>query len=213
MERLDEDPAESGEPKTRVKSTGKTLVETPVKILAVLKDHPEYSLAEVAAAIGKSFSAVEQAAAKLVNRTNCATSAPPKAVTGRFSNEHHEAAIHKKQAYQSEAVEAVADCFTGQPKSVGIQYRVDPGRAPKGQQQAFAQFDEVSGFKNTDLANPTSQLLENIQAVQRRLNLPLSTALASTMVRPINLDIEMETGIGKTYCYIKTPARVLLTKE
>jgi ATP-dependent DNA helicase RecG len=69
LERLDGEPAESGEPKTRVNSKGKTLVETPVKtpvkILAVLKDHPEYSLAEVAAAIGKSLSAVERAAAKL----------------------------------------------------------------------------------------------------------------------------------------------------
>jgi len=34
--------------------------------------------------------------------------------------------------------------------------------------------------------------------------LPLSTALASTKVCPVNLDIEMETGTGKTYCYIKT---------
>jgi ATP-dependent DNA helicase RecG len=70
LERLSGQRAESGEPKTRVKSTGKTLVETPVKtpvkILAILKDHPEYSLADVAAAIGKSISAVERAAAKLV---------------------------------------------------------------------------------------------------------------------------------------------------
>jgi type III restriction enzyme len=65
-------------------------------------------------------------------------------------------------------------------------------------------FDEVAGFKNADLAIPPQRLLENIQAVQRRQNLPLSTALASTSVCPINLDIEMETGTGKTYCYIKT---------
>lgn len=70
LDRLAGEEAESGEPKTRVKSEVKTLVETPVKtpgkILAVLKDHPEYSLAEVAAAIGKSLSAVERAAGKLV---------------------------------------------------------------------------------------------------------------------------------------------------
>lgn len=41
-------------------------MKTPVEILAVLKDHPEYSLAEVATAIGKSLSATERAAAKLV---------------------------------------------------------------------------------------------------------------------------------------------------
>lgn len=70
LERLDGDRAGSGEPKTRVKSAGKTLVETPVKmpvkILTILKDHPEYTLTEVAAAIGKSLSAVERASAKLV---------------------------------------------------------------------------------------------------------------------------------------------------
>jgi type III restriction enzyme len=110
----------------------------------------------------------------------------------------------KKQAYQTAAVEAVADCFAGQPKSAGIQYRIDPGRQSSGAQQAFQQVDEVSGFKNAELAIPPTALLDNIQSVQRRQNLPLSTALAKTNVCPINLDIEMETGTGKTYCYIKT---------
>jgi len=111
----------------------------------------------------------------------------------------------KKQAYQTHAVESVADCFAGQPKSSGIQYRVDPGRAPKDDRQIrMEQMEEVSGFKNADLAIPSQQLLENIQSVQRRQNLPLSQTLASTNVCPINLDIEMETGTGKTYCYIKT---------
>ena len=35
----------------------------------------------------------------------------------------------KKQAYQTNAVDAVADCFAGQPKHKGLNYRVDPGRA------------------------------------------------------------------------------------
>jgi type III restriction enzyme len=109
----------------------------------------------------------------------------------------------KKQSYQTAAVEAVADCFVGQPKSEGIQYRIDPGRR-SGKQQEFEQFDEVAGFRNSDIAFPPQRLLENIQAVQRCQNLPLSSALASTKVCPINLDIEMETGTGKTYCYIKS---------
>ncbi len=33
----------------------------------------------------------------------------------------------KKQAYQTNAVEAVADCFLGQPKFTGIDYTIDPG--------------------------------------------------------------------------------------
>lgn len=132
----------------------------------------------------------------------------------------------KRKAYQSAAVEAVADCFSGQPKTSGIQYRIDPGRAADQGQQMLSQFDELYGFKNTDLAITASQLLDNIQAVQRQQNLPVSSSLDNFQVRdtgknklvpaampyrkqlmamsPVHLDIEMETGTGKTYCYIKT---------
>jgi hypothetical protein len=48
------------------------------------------------------------------------------------------------------------------------------------------------------------QILENVQAVQRRQNLTVSSELKSTLVCDVNVDIEMETGTGKTYCYIKT---------
>ena len=109
----------------------------------------------------------------------------------------------KKQAYQTTAVEAVADCFAGQPKREGLNYRVDPGRAVdiSGQTEAAL---ETMGFKNADLALTPVQLLENIHAVQRKQNLPLSVALVKTKVSEINLDVEMETGTGKTYCYIKS---------
>ena len=109
----------------------------------------------------------------------------------------------KKQAYQTLAVDAVVDCFAGQPFSGGIQYRVDPGRAESKEGQIRAEV-EIAGFKNSDLVLPLSKVLENIQSVQRRQNLPMSTALVSDRISPINLDIEMETGTGKTYCYIKT---------
>lgn len=62
----------------------------------------------------------------------------------------------KKQAYQTNAVEAVADCFAGQPKREGLNYRVDPGRAVNASGQAAAEF---------------------IHAVQRRQNLPLSRTI------------------------------------
>ena len=51
---------------------------------------------------------------------------------------------------------------------------------------------------------PAEAILKNIQAVQVRQNLPVSDSLKQTNVSPVNLDIEMETGTGKTYCYIKT---------
>ncbi len=109
----------------------------------------------------------------------------------------------KKQPYQTDAVDAVVDCFAGQPGSAGVKYRIDPGRSEDagGERQSELQ---VEGFKNTDIALPTSRVLENIHTVQRRQNLPLSSALVSNKVSPVNLDIEMETGTGKTYCYIKT---------
>jgi len=49
-------------------------------------------------------------------------------------------------------------------------------------------------------------LLSNLQKIQHSQNLPVSTALAqdSRTGCKLNLDIEMETGTGKTYCYIKT---------
>ncbi|QTA85565.1 type III restriction-modification system endonuclease [Desulfonema magnum] len=102
----------------------------------------------------------------------------------------------KKQAYQTRAVEAVTDCFKGQPNTAGISYRIDPG---SDRQEKF----DDSGFKNAEIDN-TLPLLENIQAVQRLQNLSQSTALVKTKESPLNLDIEMETGTGKTYCYIKT---------
>ena len=120
----------------------------------------------------------------------------------------------KIQPYQTNAVDAVLDCFAGQPKSDALRYRVDPGRT-----QSASMFDE--GFKNTDVRLTDVEILTNIQAVQKRQNLPLSKSLADFtetdrkgVVKPkpksykpgakINIDIEMETGTGKTYCYIKS---------
>jgi type III restriction enzyme len=110
----------------------------------------------------------------------------------------------KRQGYQTDAVMSVVDCFLGQPKSAGLQYRIDPGSEKALPLIRPELVEELSGFKNSDLVIPNQLVLENIRAVQRRQNLPLSSSLASTKACPINLDIEMETGTGKTYCYIKT---------
>ena len=107
----------------------------------------------------------------------------------------------KIQSYQTEAVKAVVDCFDGQPLQTGLGYRIDPGRVATGQQ---ARLEMDSGFKNSDLLLPAEAILKNIQAVQVRQNLPVSESLKQTKVSSVNLDVEMETGTGKTYCYIKT---------
>jgi type III restriction enzyme len=107
----------------------------------------------------------------------------------------------KVQPFQTEAVEAVADCFLGQSLDTGLRYRIDPGTVQPGQTPRL-EMDE--GFRNPDIALPLSAILKNIQAVQTRQNLPVSDAVKQTAVCDVNLDIEMETGTGKTYCYIKT---------
>ena len=108
----------------------------------------------------------------------------------------------KEQQYQTDAVEAVVDCFVGQLKNTGIQYRIDPGRVQKETTAPLS--DDGHGFKNADIILSPATLLANIHRVQQRSNLDQSTVLASDKISQINLDIEMETGTGKTYCYIKT---------
>ncbi|PUE22905.1 restriction endonuclease subunit R [Limnohabitans sp. MMS-10A-160] len=122
----------------------------------------------------------------------------------------------KTQTYQTAAVQAVVDCFQGQvPHHGGIRYRLDPGSqktAPAGPQAALA-LEATShesaakgeaAFRNADFTLSDMALLDNIRAVQQRQNLPVSDTLLKTKVAKVNLDIEMETGTGKTYCYIKT---------
>ena len=108
----------------------------------------------------------------------------------------------KTQSYQTAAVQAVVDCFKGQQTATAeaISYRIDPGKARRGVEELFSE----GGFKNADLKLTDIALMENITQVQHQQNLPQSTELIKTKVSRINLDIEMETGTGKTYCYIKT---------
>jgi type III restriction enzyme len=119
----------------------------------------------------------------------------------------------KTQPYQTAAVQAVVDCFKGQtPQHGGVRYRMDPGLkkvASASTQSALnleadVVADQGAAFRNADVTVSEAVLLDNIQQVQRLQNLPVSSELVKTKVSKLNLDIEMETGTGKTYCYIKT---------
>src|SRR5882757_136110 len=107
----------------------------------------------------------------------------------------------KQQRYQTDAVQAVVDCFAGQPKSHGLKYTAEAGHravASGSAEPLNLQIDlETDGFANDRIAVGSAKLLENVQAVQRLQNLPLSTELVTTRVSGVNLDIEMETGTGK----------------
>jgi type III restriction enzyme len=113
----------------------------------------------------------------------------------------------KVQPYQTSAVESVVGCFAGQVNTASLAYRIDPGMNKKlaAQGPVLPCFDvEQTGFKNADIQLTDAQLLTNIQAVQRRQNLPLSDKLVPSAGCKVNLDVEMETGTGKTYCYVKS---------
>jgi len=108
----------------------------------------------------------------------------------------------KIQPYQTEAVKAVVDAFAGQPYADGVRYRIDPGRARA--QTLDQSVLDGAGLRNSDIVLTTQQLLENVHAIQRPRGLPLSKSLVASPAAQINLDVEMETGTGKTYVYIKT---------
>ncbi|BCW43938.1 DEAD/DEAH box helicase family protein [Arthrobacter sp. StoSoilB5] len=114
----------------------------------------------------------------------------------------------KVQQYQTDAVDSVVEVFEGQPKYDGISYRIDPGKVTPVSNPALFETDEApdSGLRNAEIALTGAQLLENVHKVQRSRNLPLSTKLIDSKAAPgaPNLDVEMETGTGKTYVYIKT---------
>ena len=107
----------------------------------------------------------------------------------------------KVQQYQTEAVDAVVDVFTGQPYADGVKYRIDPGK------NAALTLLEDAGLRNAEIALTPPQLLENVHRVQHARGLTVSKDLKDPIKKsaaPINLDIEMETGTGKTYVYTKT---------
>ena len=114
----------------------------------------------------------------------------------------------KVQQYQTDAVDAVVDVFSGQPKRDGISYKIDPGMVSPVTAPTLFETSNApdSGLRNADIALSATQLLENVHIVQRSRNLPLARKLEDSKAAPgaPNLDVEMETGTGKTYVYIKT---------
>lgn len=114
----------------------------------------------------------------------------------------------KIQQYQTAAVDSVVQVFAGQPKHDGISYLVDPGRLRPAADPTLFETSQTpdSGLRNAEIALSRSQLLENVHKVQQSGNLPLSATLVDSKAAPgaPNLDVEMETGTGKTYVYIKT---------
>lgn len=124
----------------------------------------------------------------------------------------------KIQDYQTDAVDSVVNCFSGQKFSNSVSYRRDIGAVSKNKETSQLaitdeeiygvkiqddEYIDETGFKNEDLNLSSSQLLENIINVQQNNNISISDSLKGD-IGACSLDIEMETGTGKTYVYIKT---------
>ncbi len=118
----------------------------------------------------------------------------------------------KIQDYQTEAVNAVVKAFEGQAFNNKTSYLRDLGKSSRPIQQSFLADDTLfynsdsSGFENAPIELSDEQLLDNIRALQLENNIKQSSALSKPFGSGCRcaLDIEMETGTGKTYCYIKT---------
>ena len=106
----------------------------------------------------------------------------------------------KIQQYQTEAVENTVAVFRGQPSHMPATYRRDLGKYKQGR---IEYEDEETGYCNHRLELGNEALLHNIRSVQNLYDIAPSSTLAKG-IAPVNLDIEMETGTGKTYVYIKT---------
>ena len=115
----------------------------------------------------------------------------------------------KEQQFQIDAVKAVVDSFEGQPQKTNrftLERRKEIIRRTKQSTIVANEIFEEIGYRNSPIQMPELQVLENIKKIQqqneiyesKRIECPAGTNTG------YNLTIEMETGTGKTYTYIRT---------
>lgn len=123
----------------------------------------------------------------------------------------------KEQQYQLQAVQAIVDCFKGQLPATQ-RFTLERTKELQRQQKLLKAGDtqqalelekevlENIGYRNRSFTITEAQVLENIKEVQTQNDIVES----SQIERPrgdkngYNLTIEMETGTGKTYTYIRS---------
>ena len=105
----------------------------------------------------------------------------------------------KHQKFQADAAKAVVDVFAGQPY-LTPSYMMDKGDG--SYQIELDEEEKFTGWRNERIipALSDARILENLQKIQRANQIAPSQKLEGRY----NLTIEMETGVGKTYTYIKT---------
>jgi len=108
------------------------------------------------------------------------------------------------QAYQLDAINAVADAFDGQPLAAGaFEVRLELS-------------DQMAGWTELGIGNRMAlddgAMLANLHGVQARNEISPSAALETLPSTDLsgqpaafyNFSVEMETGTGKTYVYLRT---------
>lgn len=107
----------------------------------------------------------------------------------------------KHQKFQADAAKAVCDVFAGQPRH-SSRYRIDPGSGTELFSGTSDRALEAVGYANHPIVPGLTDtiILEQLNKVQRANQIKPSERLEGKY----NLSVEMETGVGKTYTYIKT---------
>lgn len=104
---------------------------------------------------------------------------------------------YKHQRFQAEAARSIANAFTGQPKSDGqSDHIIDQGKDKK--------LFTLAGFGNKNIVLAREAVCENVRAIQTEQGLKPVDYLQDLQGVGMAFTIEMETGTGKTYTYIKT---------
>lgn len=128
---------------------------------------------------------------------------------------------YKIQQFQTDAVQSVVKVFSGQEKAKGLDthFHHDVGVV---KQEGYGQ-TTLEGYEDyqhevTDVGERNAdvllggELLDNIQKIQQEQNIEISSEVMNAYKKggktvrlgAVSLDVEMETGTGKTYVYIKT---------
>ena len=110
--------------------------------------------------------------------------------------------LYKHQKFQADAAKAVVDVFSGQPYLTPT-YMMDRGSG--SYQIGLQEEKDFTGWSNQRVVPELNDgiILEHIQKIQRANQIAPSVKLEGR-ADGYNLTIEMETGVGKTYTYIKT---------
>lgn len=104
---------------------------------------------------------------------------------------------YKHQRFQTEAARSVVDAFIGQPKSDGqSDHTIDQGKNNG--------FFTLAGFGNKNVVLAREAICDNVRAIQTEQGLKPVEHLQDLQGVGMAFNIEMETGTGKTYTYIKT---------